>query len=227
MRERFSKLTQSVDRLTLRERLFLLAAVLVVLSGMWEAVLAAPLDARQKAAGVRITELHDRIEQINQSIAVAAEGMSEGMPSQLDRVRALRERVLAGDDTVRIYTTDLVDPTQMRVVLEDLIRRQTGLKLVSATNLPPRPLFANGDDKEAEAKAQTEPSSATPRLYRHALVLKVEGSYLDCLAYLQSVERLPWHLYWARLEFTAGEYPRNDITIELHTLSLAKEWIGV
>jgi MSHA biogenesis protein MshJ len=58
-------------------------------------------------------------------------------------------------------------------------------------------------------------------------VLTLEGSYLDCLAYLQAVERLPWHLYWSRIEFKEDGYPRNAIMIELRTLSLDKEWIGV
>ena len=58
-------------------------------------------------------------------------------------------------------------------------------------------------------------------------MLRVEGSYLDCLEYLRSVERLPWHLYWARLELKAGEYPSNTFLIEVRTLSLDKEWIGV
>ena len=58
-------------------------------------------------------------------------------------------------------------------------------------------------------------------------MLRVQGSYLDCLAYLRAIERLPWHLYWARLEMQTGEYPQNDIVIEVHTLSLDEEWIGV
>ena len=58
-------------------------------------------------------------------------------------------------------------------------------------------------------------------------MLTLEGSYLDCLAYLQAVERLPWHLYWSRIEFKEDDYPRNAIMLELRTLSLDKEWIGV
>ena len=49
-------------------------------------------------------------------------------------------------------------------------------------------------------------------------MLTLEGGYLDCLAYLQAVERLPWHMYWWRIEVEIGEYPMNDIVIELRTL---------
>jgi len=235
---RLVKIEQSVDRLSLRERLFLFAAVLTVLAGAWEALLAAPLAARQTSAGEKIAALHDRLDKLNQSIATAAEGIGEGMPGQLDRLRALRARVAEGDEAVRVYTSDLVDPREMRLVLEELIRKQSGLRLLGATNLEPRPLFEDSErardaDKAAPAAdkaalaADNAGGSNAPKLYRHALVLRVEGSYLDCLEYLRAVERLPWHLYWARFELKAGDYPTNTYLIEVRTLSLDKEWIGV
>jgi MSHA biogenesis protein MshJ len=230
MMERARKVVQGIDRLTLRERLAVFAAAVVVLSGAWEALLAGPLEARERIADEKLTSLQQRLGQLNESIAIAAEGMTEGMPGQLDRLQALRARVAEGEDNVRALAAELVDPVEMRRVLEDLLGRQVGLRLVSATNLEARPLFDEHADEHADAEQQPAagtPSSAAPKLYRHTLVLHVQGSYLDCLAYLQAIERLPWHLYWARLELHVGEYPQNDIVIEVHTLSLDEEWIGV
>jgi MSHA biogenesis protein MshJ len=154
--------------------------------------------------------------------------MSEGLPTELERLRVLRSRVADSDEAVKVLTSDLVDPKQMRFVLEELISKQAGLRLVSATNLEPRPLFeAAASPEEGQTAGVAASPVEGPKLYRHALLLTVEGSYLDCLAYLQAVERLPWHLYWGRLQFKAGEYPQNTITIELRTLSLDEEWIGV
>ena len=222
MRERLQKLQQSVDRLNLRERLFVLAAALVVLGGLWEALLAAPLERRERAATERIATLTTNLDRLNQSIAVTAGGMSEGMPHELDRLEALRARVMEGDEAVRIYTSDLIDPKQMRLVLEELIRRQSGLTLVKATNLEVRPLFEEPAPEDAAQAA-----GDAPKLYRHTLVLTLRGRFLDCLEYLEAVERLPWHLYWARLDFAIDEYPLNTVVLELHTLSLEEEWIGV
>jgi len=229
MSARVTKIAQSVDRLSLRERLFLFAAVLTVLAGAWEALLASPLKASEEIAGRKIATLHDRLDALNQSVAVTAEGISEGMPSQLDRLHALRARVAEGDEAVRVYTSDLVDPRAMRLVLEELIRRQSGLRLLAATNLPPQPLFADAEHAAGKDQKLTPPDgkSAAPKLYRHSLVLRLEGSYLDCVEYLHAVERLPWHLYWARFELKAGDYPTNTYVIEVRTLSLDKEWIGV
>jgi MSHA biogenesis protein MshJ len=162
-------------------------------------------------------------------LSVAAAGVGEGMPEQAARLQALRESVRARDEEMRVFTTDLVDPAQMRVVLEELLRRQNGLTLVSAVNLPALPVF---DDESAEPSGDSSASDAAeasdaPKLYRHSFVLKLRGNYLDCLRYLEDVERLPWHIYWSRFELDADEYPLNDISIEVVTLSLDREWIGV
>jgi MSHA biogenesis protein MshJ len=226
MKERIAKLAAAIDRLNLRERLFLFAAGLVIVGGFWEAALAGPLDARRQIAAEKVDALRDRLQQLETALTAAADGMSEGMPNQFGRIDSLRQRVAEGEEEVRVYTSDLVDPQQMRLVLEELLRKQSGLRLVSATNLPARPVLEDDAEDGAAAEAPRD-LTAEPRLYRHTLVLKLEGNYLDCLAYLQAVERLPWHFYWSRIEFATDEYPRNSIVLELRTLSLDEEWIGV
>jgi MSHA biogenesis protein MshJ len=227
MKERIAKVAASIDRLNLRERLFLFAAGLVIVGGFWEAALAGPLDARREVAAEKVDALRDRLQQLETTLTAAADGMSEGMPNQFGRLDSLRQRVVEGEEEVRVYTSDLVDPQQMRLVLEELLRNQSGLKLLSATNLPARPVLEEDAEDVAAVAVGVRDPAQEPRLYRHTLVLKLEGSYLDCLAYLQAVERLPWHIYWSRIEFATDEYPRNAIVLELRTLSLDEEWIGV
>lgn len=226
MIERLAKLSQSVDRLSLRERLFLFAAALFVLGGLWEAVLAAPLAAREQIANGKVTALQDRLRKLDESLNLAAAGASEGVPDQLARLRALREAVQTHEDEVRVFTSDLVDPAEMRLVLEELLRRQDGLTLKRAVNRAAEPVLDEPESAPPAAQSAAA-ESAAPKLYRHSLVLELRGSYLDCLRYLEAVERLPWNVYWSRLELSTDEYPTNDITLELTTLSLDEEWIGV
>lgn len=227
MKQRIAKIIELVDRLSLRERLFVFAAGLVILGGLWEAALASPLDVRKHEAAAKVEALRDRLQVLDTALATAATGMTEGMPAQFSQLTALRDRVAAGDQEVRVFTSDLVDPKEMRLVLEELLRRQSGLKLVSATNLPAKPLLEGEAEPDVAKDDGATANPREPQLYRHTLVLTLEGSYLDCLAYLQAVERLPWHLYWSRIEFKEDGYPRNAIVLELRTLSRDKEWIGV
>lgn len=216
--ERLRKLQLAVDALTLRERLILFVGVLVLAGGVWEAMLARPLEAREAGLSGQIESATQRLEQIDAAITLAAEGIGDGMPGHLERLRILEQQIQATDETVRVFTTDLVTPTQMRLVLEELIERQRGLRLIKASNLEVRSLI---DPSDAAGGADA------PMLYRHGLKLELEGSYLDCLEYLIAVERLPWKLYWGALSLSTEDYPRNAISIEIFTLSLDQEWIGV
>ena len=215
------KILKNIDALTLRERLFVLAAMLAVVAGAWEALLASPLAAREAAAQLKIETTRERLQELDEALQLAAQGIGGGMTGHADRLQTLRRSVREGEESLRIFTSDLVDPAQMRHVLEDLIDRQEGLELVRAANLEVRPLI------EPEQTQSEMPAEDTPTLYRHGLVLELEGSYLDCLAYLTEVERLPWQIYWHSIRLDAQSPPRNRIVIELYTLSLEEDWIGV
>ena len=58
-------------------------------------------------------------------------------------------------------------------------------------------------------------------------MIELEGSYLDLLAYLESIEQLPWRIFYSRLDLESLEHPTLRITLELNTLSLEQEWLGV
>ncbi len=219
MMERVQDVAARIDALTLRERAFVLAAILAVVGGLWEASLAGPLQGREQRASLKVENLSQRLGQLNESMSATADGLTDGAPNRMERLQVLRRHLQETEESVRIFTSDLIDPTQMRIVLEELIQAQGGLRLISLSNLDVRPLV--------EADEDSERSDDSPRLYRHGLVLVLEGAFLDCLDYLRSVEALPWQLYWSRLELEADDFPVNRILVELHTLSLEEEWIGV
>jgi MSHA biogenesis protein MshJ len=66
-----------------------------------------------------------------------------------------------------------------------------------------------------------------PVLYRHGLVIDLEGDYLALLQYVQALEGLPWRLYWYGLEVDADRPGARRFRLRLYTVSLRKEWIRV
>jgi MSHA biogenesis protein MshJ len=216
--ERARLLLASIDALSLRERLLVFIALLTIVGGAWQALLATPLADREQRAWMQIEASQGRLDQLGTSIEMAAAGIGVN-GTDPDRMLALRTEAARNDEAVRVFTTDLVDPGQMRFVLEDLIRRQSGLELVRAGNTPVSPLL----DYEQGGTANDN----RPMLYRHGLSLELEGSYLDCLEYLKAVEALPWQLYWSRIRLQTLAHPRIRIAVEIYTLSLDEEWISV
>ncbi len=111
------------------------------------------------------------------------------------------------------YVAELIDPAQMSLVLQGLLKKQSKLRLIRVRNVIPEALSASAD-------------ALTTTFYRHGLEIEFEGSYLACLEYLERIEDLPWRFYWQLLDIEVLEYPRNRIRLEVSTLSPYVEWIG-
>lgn len=145
----------------------------------------------------------------------------------------------------------LVGPDQMLPLLSQLLGRHSGLRVRALQSLghtpwpegaagspattantptPPTPSAAARSATAAapaanKAAPAADPSPDTPRLYRHAVELQVEGSYADLLAYLRTLEALPHKLLWGALTLQVEQHPRVLLTLRLYTLSPRASWV--
>ena len=220
VRERIATMLNNLDALSMRERVFVLAGMLMVLGAVWEGLLNGPLEARSTAAQDNIVAISERLAQLDEAIQIAAAGLDGGIGNRVEMLQSLREAVAAREEELRVFTSDLVDPGQMRLVVEDLIKRQSSLELIRTQNVPASALIEISEDELSSGENE-------PNLYLHGLVIELEGSYLDLLAYLESIERLPWRIFYSRLDLESIDHPKLKITLELKTLSLEEEWLGV
>ena len=143
---------------------------------------------------------------------VEALNSSDATTAALAQVQALRADLNKVNAELASQAAGMIPPTRIPEVIHDLLSQQKGVTLISLRNLP----------------AHTVVDEAHPTgPYVHPVELVVEGSYLDVLAYLQALERLPWHFYWRTLDLQSAVYPVNRVRVELGTVSLDKAWIGL
>ncbi len=88
---------------------------------------------------------------------------------------------------------------------------------------------ANNANSANAAGAPAAPPAApvVPLLYRHGVRLVLQGSYLEMIAYLESLEGLPTQLFWGGAALDAQKYPQARLTLTLYTLSLDQKWIAL
>ena len=83
----------------------------------------------------------------------------------------------------------------------------------------------------ASASASASPSVATPaataQIFKHEVEIVLAGNYLDLLAVLQEMEKLPWQLYWAKASLRTEQYPQSTLTLRVFTLSLDQIWLDL
>lgn len=143
-----------------------------------------------------------------------------------------RALLLASTDSAKLLeqidhsTGQLISPEKMRAVLQDLLKAQTGLQLVSLESFT-TPVELPSADLVDTTKARAPASSVV--LYRHGVHLKLEGGYFELLRYLQAVQGTPWKLNWDSLDYRVGEAgaAHAQISLQLYTLSRYVGWIGV
>lgn len=214
MQKEIRNLMAKIDALSLRERGLLFATAIVMLISLWYAVLQMPLAKQAERMSGEVEDLRTRIQSTNQAVEIQITQLSQTDNQTRVRLAQVERRIAELDETLEDYTAELIEPSEMARVLEGMLEGQAKLRLLRIGNLGAEPL-------------QTGDESRDVTLYKHSLEIEVEGSYLAVLDYLRDLEALPWRFYWQVLELESEEYPRNHIRIQVGTLSLTEDWIGV
>jgi MSHA biogenesis protein MshJ len=216
---RMRPLIERLDALTLRERVIIFGAGVVLVYIAWQTLLMDPLAARAKVAEKHLADVREQMTVIDQ---VGAASSHDPAVMAAMRNRSLSQRLDSLDGELKSLAQGYVAPDHMTDLLRALLAEQHGLKLVSLGNLPVESLSRSTGAKADEPIA---PDDHGPFL--HPVEMVVEGDYGSVLAYLRSLEAMPWRIQWRRLELTTGEYPSNRVRLVIGALSLSRDWISV
>lgn len=182
--------------------------------GAQQQALLRSAEARQQAAQVGLADLQAQLaadpNQPYRSALLAAQAGGEQLIGEIDR-----------------DTAGLMPAAKMRGVLEELLRTQANLRLLSLQSFSePLQLPAVAPAAAAGNPAAVE---APLTLYKHGLKLSLEGGYFDLLSYLQAIQASGWRLHWDSLDYQVGKEAGAPatITLVLYTLSREAGWIGV
>jgi MSHA biogenesis protein MshJ len=213
------RLNQWLNRRPRRERWLISGAALALIVLLGDLLLLQPLLADIEQARHEQGTLQQRIQAQDEELARLRVALAND-PNAAPRQRlALLEREVADlDRAIEQLTRHLIDPQEMAGVLEAMLRRVSGLRLVGLENLAPVPL---------DAAAGEDAASAGLGAFRHGLRIDLHGSFNDALDYLLLLEALPWGFFWDRLEIQVERYPDNRIRIEIYTVTVGREWLGV
>jgi MSHA biogenesis protein MshJ len=223
------------DNLSLRERALVAGAVLVALIMIWTMSVFDPMTKKQRY-------LSSELITAQEAITTAVQGMTDLETSDPTSIALAKEKQLAAqlkevNEQLASRSGGLIEPERMVQVIHDVLAKQRGVTLISLQNkevtalIKPTPVVTDGTTEQAPAAEGTS-SEPTPTPlesgpYVHPVELVVEGQYLDVLDYLRALEALPWRFNWKVLELKTTTYPLNRVRIELSTLSMDKDWIGV
>lgn len=214
------KYMERVDALTLRERGIVFVAVMVVLYAVAANLLFPPLFSEQNRLQQQIKSKRDQLSSFETQIQAALARSAEDPDAALrTKLAALEKREQALDRAMAEVTARLVSPRDMARLMEDILRKNRKLELVRIESLPPEILGASA------TQAGSAPAGLTA--YRHGMRIEVKGRYPDLLAYLHSLENMPWKVYWGQVNLQVEQYPISRVTLQIYTLSTHEGWIAI
>ena len=231
--EQLKNIADKINNLSLRERAMVFIGLIAVIFTLWDSLLITPLANEQKKVLAEINKRNaDRmvlVTDIQKSIQKSEEDPDA---ENVARLKALRSRLIDVQAELESSTDNLVTPNDMPKILETVLHKTGGLTLNNLRSLGVTPLVAKEEsEKETENKTVKDATKLTAdnidNAYKHGLRIEFNGDYLTTLNYLKQLEELEWGFFWDGFELNVNEYPDANASIEIFTLSLKEEWIGV
>lgn len=237
MKQYWQKAALKIDALTLRERVivFALAAVVIVV-----AVNLLFLDrqfARQKQLSSQIQSDQLKIDQMRAEMQLTVSNRQDPDAASRERLKVVRQEAGRMQQALLNMQKGLVSPDKMTSLLEDILKRDGKLRLISLKTLPvtsltepsanKAPGAAAGPASNPPAKSQNPDVSASGTVYTHGVEIVVQGSYAQMLEYMKALESLPWQLFWGRAKLEVNDYPTATMSLTLYSLSLDRKWLNL
>lgn len=225
MKATWQKYAAPFDAMSRRERALICAAVL---GGIVFVGLNFFVEPALKRAGLAESGIAEQRSQLSATQAqIAALQVQAQDPDRVARGELAELKRHLGEVNARFAAleSELVPPQSVAALLEDLIGRQRGLRLLSLRTLPVTPLLEKRQGAAAGADAPLVASS--DGLFKHGVEIRVEGGYQELSAYLAQLEKSPLKLLWNGVELSADNHPRLVLTLTVYTLSLDRTWLIV
>ena len=234
MKAKLLSLAGRVDALPRNQRamIFLLpAAALIIFIAM---VVILPQRVLQKKLGQQLAQdqsvIVDLQVQTRKYVALHAGDADAAGRARIAMLAQKNSRLRADLDQIE---SQLIAPSQMAGFLQQLLKNKEGLRVIALKSMPVQQFEEAVVGKPTLAANKTAAPvtvpivgpPASPTIYRHAMEITLEGTYLEMLDYLKALEATPGKLFWERLTLTVQDYPKATLSLTIFTLSLDKKWI--
>ena len=227
MKQAWEKLARRFDALNPRERLMVFAAGAAIIAGLGFVLAIDGALAKHKLLAASAEKYRVDLAQLQKQNTELSRLLTQDPDAQgRAQIEDLQRRLSGFDIELRGVQQGLVPPKQMVRVLEDMLNRDSHVRLVKLRTLPVSALV-EPESGTAGGAAAKSPAPMKNLVYKHGIELTVEGGYLDLLEYQSRLEKLPWRMFFARTSVNSVEYPKVLMTITLYTLSLEEAWLVV
>ncbi len=221
MNEQLKEWQQKIDALNQRERILIMLTAIAVVVMVLQFLVIDPIIETRDRINNQVKQINSQLQQQKNEQQIISAQLAAGINRSKHRQRdQLNERLAELEKRIESSVVAMIPPRLMPEVLEQVLDKNTGLKLVGVENKPVVPVLQEEASNEVV-------ESERQGLYNHGFILRFEGSYMAAMRYFEKLSELPWKFYWDDLRYRVDSYPNAEIILEVHTVSMSEEWIGV
>ncbi|WP_417568408.1 MSHA biogenesis protein MshJ [Marinobacter sp.] len=224
----FARANDWFNQRPIRERALLLVTALVVLIFVGWEFAVTPLQQQNQGLENRIQTLSaSRDDLLAQQQMLSQQLATDPSRVLRNQLAARQQRLDRLNRQISDTTGQLIAPKAMVALLRDILAAQESLVLQGMELKTPTPVFAPAADPQSPPERKAQNERPEPLLFAHDVEMRIKGSYLNVLSYLERLEALDERLAWVMLEYSAGDWPAGEAVIRVRTLSLDQAWLGV
>jgi len=232
-------ISSKFEALNKRERWMVTCALLVVAYALINMALLSPVLARQKTLTNEIETDQSQIQALNLQITeFAKQNVVDPDAQNKQRIAELESHLQLLETKLSSLQSTLIAPDKMPELLRTLLKKNGALKLIELKTLPTTGLTdksAKDTDTVATIYSSTmqdaahieKPSKQDLPLFKHGVEITIEGRYLDLLAYVADLEKMPWHVLWSKADLNTKNYPYSQLKLTVYTISLDQTWLSI
>lgn len=219
MLDKIKPAIEKINHLSLRERILVLLACLIVMQQAWDSLVWIPANQQHDALVAKETRVNEDMLQLQIDLKLLTAESNQDPDRDIKRqIATLENHLISVKKKIDETQASLVSPSEMAKLLEQLLISEKSLELRKLETLDSVALIPVAE------KAQNKGSF---QVYRHGFSIEFEGSYMATLRYIEALEKLPWKFFWDGVEYRVEQYPGSVVKLNLYTLSLSEGWIGV
>jgi MSHA biogenesis protein MshJ len=229
LKQTWQAISTKFEALNKRERWMVTCAIFAAVLFIFNMLLLSPTLKRLQLVSTELATDNAQIESLNQELSlISATPIFDPDAQNRQRINALQSKLKLLERDLNGLQSTLISPEEMPLLLRNLLKKNNSLKLIELKTLPATSLLENEPtnliDKDAVINVVDNQNAP---VFKHGVEITIEGSYFDLLEYISNLEKMPWHVLWSKVYLNAEDYPDNQLTLTVYTLSLDKNWLSI
>ena len=192
-----NKLRSIFEALSQREKIIVVAVLLVTLGSSWNSFFYQPIVQRQKILDQQLILFNNQTIAMKHQKTAINRQKTLGIDPNIDNKKKLDELTAQSayqQKQISLFSyKNFISASSMAEVLSTVLTENKLLKLTHLETLPTTPLF--------EVKQHDQ------IIYNHELIITFYGKYFDTINYLKLLESLPWAIALGSIDYEVKTIP--------------------